>query len=175
MRSPLPLAALAATLLGGALTGGAGAQTLVPFKDPKLPFTVSLPKGWFGANFNDGTGGVSVVSAKTAPATLIRLLYVSKNGRTSELKQEFRNFEAGVTQTGGKVKLFRGRNVAYGGVKGVEREYLITGGQTAVRVRIWFGNGAKNLYSFQVTDTPERYAGSSALFSQVLASVRFGS
>ncbi|WP_216318045.1 hypothetical protein [Deinococcus aestuarii] len=173
MKSPLALALAAVTLSGSVLTGGAGAQTLAPFTDPKLPFTVSLPRGWLGANFNDGTGGVSVVSAKTPPATLIRLLYVSKDGRTPELKQEFRNFEAGVTQTGGKVKLFRGRNVTYGGVKGVEREYLITGGQTAVRVRIWFGNGAKNLYSFQVTDTPERYAKSSALFSQVLASVRF--
>ncbi|BDP41888.1 hypothetical protein DAETH_18570 [Deinococcus aetherius] len=175
MKSPLPLALAAVSLLGSGLTGRAGAQTLVPFTDPKLPFTVSLPKGWFGANFNDGTGGVSVVSSKTPPAALIRLLFVSKNGKTPELKQEFRNFEAGVAQTGGKLKLFRGRNVTYGGVKGVEREYLITGAQTSVRVRIWFGNGAKNLYSFQVTDTPERYAGSSALFSQVLASLRFRS
>lgn len=168
MKSRVPLALAAVTLLGGA-----GAQTLLPFKDPKLPFTASLPKGWFGANFNDGTGGVSVVSSKTPPATLIRLLFVSKNGGAPELKQEFRNFEAGVTQTGGKLKLFRGRNVTYGGVRGVEREYLITGGRTVVRVRIWFGNGAKNLYSFQVTDTPERYAASSALFSRVLATVRF--
>ncbi|WP_231724396.1 hypothetical protein [Deinococcus actinosclerus] len=35
------------TLLAGALTlsGTTQAQTLVGFSDPKLPFTVSLPKG----------------------------------------------------------------------------------------------------------------------------------
>jgi hypothetical protein len=171
MKSPLPLA-VAAALLGPVL-GSAGAQTLVPFKDPKLPFTVSLPKGWLGAKFDDGTGGVSMVSSKTQPATLIRLIYVSKEGKSPELKQEFRNFEAGVAQTGGKLKLFRGRNVAYGGVRGIEREYLLTHQGGTLRIRIWFGNGSKNLYSFQVTDTPGRYAASNALFSKVLASVRF--
>lgn len=168
MKPSLPLTLAAALLLGGA-----GAQTLVPFKDPKLPFTVSLPQGWLGAQFGDGLAGVSVVSAKQAPATLIRLLYMSKNGKNPELKQEFRNFEAGVGQTGGKLKYYRGRNVSYGGVRGVEREYGLSHPKGNLRLRIWFGNGSKNLYSFQITDTPERYKTSNALFGRVLQSVRF--
>ena len=40
-------------------------------------------------------------------------------------------------------------------------------------MRVWYGNGAKNLYSFQLTDSPARYAQASALFSKVLASLRF--
>lgn len=164
----LPLALAAALLLGGA-----GAQTLVPFKDPKLPFTVSLPKGWLGANFNDGTGGVSVVSAKAPPATLIRLLFTPKNGKPGDVNAEFAGFESGVKGTGGTLKQISSRPARYGGVGGVEREYALTHPQGSLRLRIWFGNGAKNLYSFQVTDTPARFAASNALFGKVLASVRF--
>lgn len=69
-----PAVALAATL------GTTHAQTLVGFSDPKLPFTVSLPKGWLGVDFKDGTSGVSIVSAKAPPATLMRLLFVDKAG-----------------------------------------------------------------------------------------------
>lgn len=167
MRSLLPVA------LAALLVGGAGAQTLVPIKDPRLPFTVSLPKDWLGVDLGDNLSGITVVSAKAPPATMIRLLFTAKNGRNPELKQEFRNFEAGVGQTGGKLKLYRGQNVTYGGVKGVEREYGLTHPKGNLRLRIWFGNGAKNIYSFQVTDTPERYAVSSALFSRVLATLRF--
>ncbi|WP_034383528.1 hypothetical protein [Deinococcus sp. YIM 77859] len=162
---------LSATLAAALLLGGAGAQTLVPFKDPKLPFTVSLPKGWLG--FNDGTSGVSIVSAKTPPAAMIRLLFTPKNGKAVDLKQEFQGFEAGVKQTGSTLKLLGGKNVSYGGVPGVERHYALSHPKGQLRLRIWFGNGAKNLYSFQVTDTPERFAASSALFSRVLDSVRF--
>ncbi|WP_034356530.1 hypothetical protein [Deinococcus phoenicis] len=172
MKVSLP-ATLAAALLSSALAGTAGAQTLVPFKDPKLPFTVSLPKGWLGANFADGSSGVSVVSAKAPPATLIRLLFMPKNGKAADVNQEFQGFEAGVKQTGGTLQQLSSKAARYGGVSGVEREYSLTHPKGKLRLRIWFGNGAKNLYSFQVTDTPERYAASSALFSKVLASVRF--
>ncbi|GBF05451.1 hypothetical protein DAERI_040211 [Deinococcus aerius] len=168
MKLSLPVALAAALLLGGA-----GAQTLVPFKNLKLPFTVSLPKDWLIMDLGDGLAGVTVVSSKTPPASMIRLLYAPKNGKNTELKQEFRNFEAGVQQSGAKLKLYRGRNVSYGGVRGVEREYGLSHPKGNLRLRVWFGNGAKNLYSFQITDTPERYKTSNALFSRVLASVRF--
>ncbi|GAA5532751.1 hypothetical protein E5F05_14710 [Deinococcus metallilatus] len=168
MKLSLPAALAAALLLGGA-----GAQTLVPFKDPKLPFTVSLPRGWLGVNFEDKTSGVSVVSAKQPPATLIRLLFMPKNGRPGDVNQEFAGFEAGVKQTGGTLKQLSSKPARYGGVGGIEREYALTHPKGKLRLRIWFGNGAKNLYSFQVTDTPERYPASSALFSKVLATIRF--
>ncbi|MEW6422811.1 MAG: hypothetical protein AB1511_13985 [Deinococcota bacterium] len=168
MKLSLPAALAAALLLGGA-----GAQTLVPFKDPRLPFTVSLPKGWLGANFGDGIQGVSVVSAKTPPATMIRLLFMPKNGRVADLNRELADFETGVKQTGGTLKRLSSKAARYGGVSGIEREYALNHSKGQLRLRIWFGNGAKNLYSFQVTDTPERFAASSALFSRVLASVRF--
>lgn len=169
----LPSAALPLTLSAALLAGNAGAQTLVPFRDARLPFRASLPKGWMGVNFNDGTSGVSVVSGKQPPATLIRLLFMPKKGKAGNPAQEFTGFEAGVKQTGGKLTRLSTRNVSYGGVSGTERVYDLKHPRATLRLRIWFGNGARNLYSFQVTDTPVRFAKSSALFSRVLASVRF--
>ncbi|GAA5511836.1 hypothetical protein Dcar01_00549 [Deinococcus carri] len=172
MKAFLPIS-LGAALLGGALSGTAGAQTLVPFKDARLPFTVSLPKGWLGVKFDDGASGVSLVSSKQPPAAMIRLLFMPKNGKPADVNAEFRNFEAGVKQTGGTLTQLSSKAARYGGVGGTEREYSLTHPKGKLRLRIWFGNGARNLYSFQITDTPERYAASSALFSKVLASVRF--
>lgn len=168
MRTALPVTLAAALTLAGA-----GAQTLVPLKDTKLPFRVSVPQGWLGVNFDDGTSGVSMVSAKAPPAALIRLLFMPKNGRTTTVAQEFAGFEAGVKQTGGKLSMLGGKNVSVGGVPGTERQYTLTHAKGSLRLRIWFGMGAKNLYSFQVTDTAPRFAASSAVFSRVLASVRF--
>jgi len=166
-------AALPLTLSAALIVGNAGAQTLVPFKDTRLPFRVSLPGGWMGVNFKDGTSGVTVVSGKKPPATLIRLLFMPKNGKAGNPAQEFAGFEAGVKQTGGKLTMLSTKNASYGGVSGTERVYDLKHPKATLRLRIWFGNGARNLYSFQVTDAPARFAKSSALFSQVLASVRF--
>lgn len=172
MRLFLP-AALPALLSAALLAGSAGAQTLVPFKDARLPFRASLPKGWMGVDFKDGTSGVTMVSGKQPPATLIRLLFMPKNAGAGNPAQEFVGFEAGVKQTGGKLTRLSSKNVSYGGVSGTERVYDLKHPKAALRLRIWFGSGARNLYSFQVTDTPARFAKSSALFSRVLASVRF--
>ncbi|PTA69673.1 hypothetical protein [Deinococcus arcticus] len=151
----------------------ARAQTLVPFSDPKLPFTVSLPKGWLGADFQDGTAGVSLVSAKAPPATMIRLLFTPRNGASPTPASEFQKFEAGIKGTGATPKQTSSRTVNYGGVSGVERQYAVTHPKGQLTMRVWYGVGAKNLYSFQMTDTPARFAQASALFSKVLASVRF--
>lgn len=178
MKSALPTSLAAALLLGGAFSPTAaaqtgGAQALVPFNDARLPFTLTLPRGWFGANFGDGSSGVSVVSAQKPPATLMRFLFVDKKGKAADLKTEFQNFEAGVKGSGGTLRLIAGKNSAYGGVRGVERMYALKHAQGELRVKVWFGNGAKNLYSFQVTDSPTRFAASDALFKRVLSSVRF--
>ena len=151
----------------------AGAQTLVPFKDAKLPFTVNLPKGWLGADFGDGALGLSLVSAKAPPATLIRLLFTPKNGSAVNLNSEFQKFEAGIRASGASTKQLSSRATRYGGVAGTEREYTLShpGGQ--LRMRVWYGNGAKNLYSFQLTDSPARFTQANALFGKVLASLRF--
>jgi hypothetical protein len=167
-------------LLVAALTAGiavsvgtAGAQKLVAFSDPKLPFQVSLPAGWLGADFGDGASGVSLVSAKAPPATLMRLLFTPKNGAAINLTTEFGKFESGVKASGASLKQTASRQVRYGGVGGTEREYTVSHPQGQLRMRVWFGNGAKNLYSFQLTDSPARYAAATALFSKVLATLRF--
>lgn len=163
-----------AALLASALAGGlASAQTLVPFSDAKLPFRFSHPQGWLGVDLGDKTNGVSMVSAKTPPATMIRLLFVPKNGRAVNVTQEFGGFEQGLKSTGVTLKTLTSRAASYGGVSGTEREYQIAKGKDTLRMRVWFGNGAKNLYSFQLTDTAARYASANALYSKVLSTVRF--
>lgn len=155
------------------LLPAAHAQTLVAVNEPKLPFSVSLPKGYLGADFGDGALGVSIVSAKAPPATLMRLLYTPKNGAAVNLNAEFKKFEAGVGASGAALKQTSSRAARYGGVGGTEREYTLTHREGQLRMRVWYGSGAKNLYSFQLTDSPARYAAASALFSKVLATVRF--
>ncbi|ACO46455.1 hypothetical protein [Deinococcus deserti] len=155
------------------LTMSASAQTLTPFKDAKLPFTVSLPKGWLGVKFEDGASGVSLVSGQKPPATLMRLLFVNKGGMAVTPQQEFQKFEGGIKGGGMTLKQTASREVKYGGVGGLEREYLLSHPKGKVQMRVWYGNGAKNLYSFQLTDSPARYAQASALFSKVLATVKF--
>ncbi|MGM9321620.1 hypothetical protein [Deinococcus aquaticus] len=166
--------ALAGTLLVLGLAGTqAGAQTLVAINEPKLPFTVSLPKSWLGVNFNDGAAGISVVSAKAPPATLMRLLYTPKGNGQPTPASEFSKFEQGVKSTGAAIQQTASRTVGYGGVSGVERSYTLTHPKGKLNMRVWYGVGAKNLYSFQLTDTPERFSAASATFSKVLASVKF--
>lgn len=160
-------------ILPAVLLASAGAQTLAPFSDPRLPFTVSLPKGWLGVKFEDGASGVSLVSSKKPPATLMRLLFAAKGGAAVNLAQEFQKFETGMKGGGMSVKQTASRQVKYGGVSGMEREYLLTHPKGKVQMRVWYGNGAKNLYSFQLTDDPARYGQASALFSKVLATVKF--
>ncbi|MVN87218.1 hypothetical protein GO986_10595 [Deinococcus sp. HMF7620] len=161
------------TLLALLTASAAHAQTLVPLNEPKLPFAVSLPKGWLGADFQDGTLGVSLVSAKAPPATMIRLLYTPKNGAAPTPAGEFQKFEAGIKGTGATPKQVSSRVIGYGGVSGLERQYTVTHPQGQLSMRVWYGVGAKNLYSFQLTDSPARFAQASALFSKVLASVKF--
>ncbi|WP_189067419.1 hypothetical protein [Deinococcus radiotolerans] len=155
------------------LTGIAAAQTLVTYSDPKLPFTVKLPQGWLGVDFKDGTSGVSIVSAKAPPATLMRLLFVDKAGGKPTPEGEFKKFEAGIKGTGATVKQTASRTMKIGALSGVERSYTLTHPKGQLKMRVWYGVGAKNLYSFQLTDTPARFAQASATFDKVLASVKF--
>ena len=151
----------------------AGAQTLVPFSDPKLPFKISLPQGWLGADFADGTSGVSLVSAKAPPATLMRFLFMFKNGKPVDLNAEFGKFEDGIKATGATIKQLSSAQARYGGVGGTERQYSVTHPQGQLKIRVWYGNGARNLYSFQLTDSPGRFTAADALFTKVLATLRF--
>ncbi|WP_019009682.1 hypothetical protein [Deinococcus aquatilis] len=151
----------------------ASAQTLIKFSDPKLPFSFSYPQGWVGIDFKDDTNGVSLLSGKTKPATLVRLLFASKGGRAVNLATEYQNFESGIKTTGATIKLLSSKAASYGGVSGQEREYALTIKEGQLRLRVWYGNGAKNIYSFQLTDTPARYTAASATFSKILNSVRF--
>lgn len=159
--------------LVAALPATAAAQTLKALDDKRLPFTVQLPQDWYGFQAGDGAQGVSVVSAQKPPATLMRFLYLPKGGKAADIGTEFRNFESGVKGSGGTLRLIGGKNSAYGGVRGSERVYSLKHSGGELRMRVWFGNGAKNLYSFQVTDGAARFAKSDALFKRVLGTVRF--
>ncbi|WP_293913372.1 hypothetical protein [Deinococcus sp.] len=151
-----------------------GSVPLVRVKDARLPFTVSLPRTWVGVNLKDNLGGVTIVSRAQAGAPLMRLLFLPKNGKLLNLDTEFRNFEATVREAGASLKLQSQRPARYGGVAGTERVYAITGAKPgALNMRVWFGNGVRNFYSFQLTAPSAEFAKIDALFGKVLASVAF--
>ena len=166
--APLALAAL------GLAAAQADQTKLVPFSDARLPFSISAPSNWYGIDLGDGAVGLSMVSAKTKPATMIRLLFAEKdNGEKVNLSTEADNYEADLKSTKLTVKRLSSKDATYGGIKGLEREYQLSGGGSDVRLRVWFGDTAKNLFSFQLTDTAPRYAAASDLFSKMLATVKF--
>ncbi|UWX65256.1 hypothetical protein [Deinococcus rubellus] len=181
MKATSPLL-LAAVLGASALGESAQAQTtqaqtqaaaLVKVSDAKLPFTVSLPKGWVGLNLKDGLGGITVASQPKPPAALIRLLFIPKNGKKIDLKTEFGSFEKAVKESGSALT-FKGEKPAnYGGVSGLMRQYVITSKSDILVMRVWFGNGAKNFYSFQLTVPNSAFERLSKTFDQVLATVQF--
>lgn len=156
-----------------ALTASAEAQTLVPFSDAKVPFRFSYPKGWLGIYLDDGTNGVSMVSAKQPPATMMRLLFAPKGNQKLTMAQQLSGFEEGLKSTGVSLKRQSSYNATYGGLRGTEREYLVSKSGKSVKMRVWFGEGSKNIYSFQLTDTPQRYPAASKLFTSVLKTVKF--
>ena len=149
------------------------ATPLVPIKDARLPFTVSLPKTWVGVNLKDNIGGVTIVSRAEAGAPLMRLLFLPKSGRAVNLNTEFKNFEVTVRETGATIKLQGQQPARYGGVAGLSRVYAITAKSGKLMMRVWFGNGARNFYSFQLTAPSADFPKLDALFGKVLASVAF--
>ncbi|AZI42650.1 hypothetical protein EHF33_07715 [Deinococcus psychrotolerans] len=167
-------------LTGAALLGvSAQAQTaavqtpLVKVTDAKLPFDVSLPRGWVGLNLKDGLGGITIASQPQPPAALMRLLYIPKNGKKVDLKSEFSSFEKAVEGSGSALT-FKGEKPAnYGGVSGLMRQYVITSKEGTLVMRVWFGNGAKNFYSFQLTVPSQAFERVNKTFEQVLATIKF--
>lgn len=157
------------------LTSGlSAAQTLVPFNDAKLPYSLSVPQGWLGVDLGDKTNGVSMVSGKTPPASMIRLLFVPKaGGQSVNLQEQFSGFESGLKSTGVTVRPQSSYPVRYGGLSGLEREYIVSQGKKSIKMRVWFAQGSKNLYYFQLSDTPERYPASSELFTSMMKTVKF--
>lgn len=148
--------------------------TLVAFSDARLPFSISAPGNWLGINLGDGANGLSIVSARTSPATMIRLLFAGKDtGEKINLTVEADNYEEDLKATKLTVRRLSSKEATYGGLRGVEREYQLVGGQTEVRMRVWFADNAGHLFSFQLTDTAPRYAAASELFSRMLATVKF--
>lgn len=164
----------ALVLTAGLAAQSASAQTLVPFSDAKLPFSFSHPQGWLSVDLGDKTSGVSMVSGKTTPATMIRLLFAPKaNGQTLNLTEQFTGYEQGLKSTGVSVRPQSSYPVSYGGLRGMEREYIVSNGQKSIKMRVWFAQGSKNLYYFQLSDTVARYPTSSLLFTKVMRTVKF--
>ena len=161
-----------------ALATAATAQSAAPGKtvrlsDPALPFAVTLPTGWLGVKFGDGLRGVNIVSARQAPAALMRFTYIPKQGQALDLASEFRAFEGAVKQGGGTLKLLSSRSARYGGVTGLTHVYALSEQGKSLKMQIWFGNGHKNFYNFQLTDQASTFAKRLPLFTAALASVQF--
>ncbi|ADV67086.1 hypothetical protein [Deinococcus maricopensis] len=151
----------------------AQAQGYVRVQDAKLPFSVDLPKGWVGLKTNDGLAGITAASAAKPPAAMIRLIFIPKNGKTVNLPVELAAFEKSVQADGTKLSRLTEKSVAYGGVSGIERTYNMTIKGQAYKMRLWFGNGAKNFYSFQHINTTAGYAKTDPAFTRALTSLKF--
>ena len=153
----------------------AAAQTAstIRVSDAKLPFAVSLPRGWVGVNFNDGLKGVSIASQVKAPAALMRFTYIPKQGKSVNLKTEFLGFEQAVRQGGAALKLVSERSARYNGVSGLSHVYDLSDKGKKLRMQIWFGNGVKNFYNFQLTDQAASYSKRVPQFAAALSSVQF--
>lgn len=146
---------------------------LVTIKDDSLPFSVGLPHDWLSLNLKDGMGGVSIASQKQTPYSMIRLLYLPKQGRSVDLHGEFDNFEAALKAAGVSVQKQSEAELNCGGVAGIVRQYTLTSKAGKLNMKVWFGNGSRNFYSFQLTSPPGRYSTDSATFDRVLGSVDF--
>ncbi len=166
----LPVVLLVPLLATPALADQGGT---VRISDPKLPFTVNLPRGWVGVNFKDGLSGISIASQPKAPAALMRFTFIPKQGKTLVLKNEFLGFEQAVRQGGATLKLVSEKSARYGGVSGLTHVYDLSQQGKKLRMQIWFGSGVKNFYNFQLTDAAASYSKNAAVFTSALASVQF--
>lgn len=145
----------------------------VRLSDAKLPFAISLPRGWVGVNFKDGLNGVSIASQPKAPAALMRFTFIPKQGKTLVLKNEFLGFEQAVKQGGATLKLVSEKAARYGGVNGLTHVYDLTEQGKKLRMQIWFGSGVKNFYNFQLTDAAATFSKHAPQFTAALNSVAF--
>ena len=148
-------------------------QGYVRVQDAKLPFSVELPKGWVGLKTNDGLAGITAASAAKPPAAMIRLIFIPKNGKQVDIPTELAAFEKSVQADGTRVKRLSEKRAAYGGVSGVERLYDMNIKGKTYKMRLWFGNGAKNFYSFQHINGKASYAKTDPAFTRALSSLRF--
>ena len=160
-------------LLAPAAQTAVAQATTVRVADAKLPFAVSLPRGWVGVNFKDGLMGVSIASQAKAPAALMRFTYIPKQGKAVNLKTEFQGFEQAVRQGGAVLKLVSEKSARYGGVNGLSHVYDLSDRGKKLRMQIWFGSGVKNFYNFQLTDQSLSYSKRAPLFAAALKSVQF--
>ncbi|ULH16644.1 hypothetical protein MF271_08745 [Deinococcus sp. KNUC1210] len=164
---------LAALALSTAAAQGNAPGKTIRLSDPALPFTISLPTGWLGVRFNDGLRGVNIASARKSPAALMRFTFIPKQGQSLNLANEFRAFEGAVTQGGGTLKLLSSKAARYGGVTGLTHVYTLNEQGKNLKMQIWFGNGRKNFYNFQLTDAATDFSKHLPLFTAALTSVQF--
>ena len=170
----LPMLLLApATQSAAAQSAAVQSTSTVRVADAKLPFAVSLPRGWVGVNFKDGLMGVSIASQAKAPAALMRFTFIPKQGKAVNLRTEFQGFEQAVRQGGAALRLVSEKSARYGGVNGLSHVYDLSDKGKKLRMQIWFGSGVKNFYNFQLTDQSGSYSKRAPLFAVALKSVQF--
>ncbi len=138
-----------------------------------LPFDVSLPPDWQSIELQDGMSGVSIASQKEPPYSMIRLMYLPKEGRSVNLHDEFNNFEAALKQAGVTAERVSEKALNCGGIDGLLRQYNVTSKAGKLSMKIWFASGTRNFYSFQLTSPPSNFAADSTTFDRVLLSVDF--
>ncbi|MDO4264211.1 MAG: hypothetical protein Q4C67_08425 [Deinococcus sp.] len=164
-----------ATAAAVMLAAPASAQQYVTYTENALPYTVSLPADWYGLQMK-GPAGVNLTSAQKAPfLPLIRLTYIPKTDAVNTLPKAVAAFEKELSNNGSiTLKRLGNKDAKYGNIAGKEMEYSLTGGGNELRVRLWMGLGAKNVYAFQLMDKPATYAANrDKTFGPILNSVKF--
>ncbi len=158
----------------------ASAQQMVSYTEDKLPYTVSLPASWYGIQI-EGPAGVNLSPVQKPPfQPLIRLTYIPKVEAINTASKATAAFEQEMSAGGAvKVRQLGSKAATYGNVPGLETEYALSAadpkkGSGEMRVRLWMGIGAKNVYAFQLLDKPATYAANrDKVFTPILKSVKF--
>lgn len=157
------------------------ANSGVLLKESQLPFTIRYPVNWLKGELGLKVTGVNLLSGKRSPFTSVRLLFSELDGGKVNYGREFKAFEKLSTESGLRLKRLSSHVRIYGRaghrVRGVEREYvikkLIAKRNYSLRLKLWYGSDETNLYSFQLSDTPSRYAKANAIFTEMLGTVIF--
>lgn len=177
------LCALALLGLGG--TQASKKSSPVLLQETQFPFDVQYSAVWVRGELGADVQGIHLLSSKRQPATSVRLLFDDLQGKKVNFAKEFAAFEKMSRVVGLQVKRVSSYRKDYGQkdhvVRGIEREYLLkrvlkteSANKThSMRLKLWYGSDQVYLYSFQLSDTPSRYAKANRSFKKMLGTVVF--
>jgi hypothetical protein len=170
----MPLLSKLAPLLLSALLSGVLAAPL----KVEVPVQADVPAGWTQTRL-PGPAQSASVTAPGSPPPVALVLFSAPMGRQASAS-DLRAFIAGVESaaaSGGRLTLTlqseKPRTV--GGIKGLERRYVMLVKANGVKVgtRIWFGAGPKYIYQMQMTNALNASPALTEAFDQMLNTMTF--